>query len=262
MRSLLQDILARPRLATLLQPVLDLQEGLITGYEALPHGPASTPLHAPRALVAAAAHSGLVIELDLACMRVAIKTFARLKLAGSLFLHVSPASLLDARLDRDAVTAALDAAGIDHSRLVVVIRRAENSSALDFQALDRAVSRLRAAAIEVAIDDADEVAVGVCRWAEELRPFFIKAQMRCVTGQRHDLAAGPGGGRTQRPVSGARFPLLAHGVESSGDLRLLKDLGIRYAQGGLIGRPSPVPIRLLPREVEMCLHARGATSLH
>lgn len=261
MRSLLQDILARPRLATLLQPVLDLQEGLITGYEALPHGPASTALYAPHALVAAAAHSGLVTELDLACMRVAIKSFARLKLAGSLFLHVSPGSLLDARFDRDALSAALDAAGIDHSRLVVVIRRAESLSQLGFHALDRAVSRLRAAAIEVAVDGADEAAAGVCRWPE-LRPFFVKAQMRCVTGQRRSLAARPGGCHTQPPVSGARFPLLAHGVESSGDLRLLKDLGIRYAQGGLIGCASPVPIRLLPREVEMCLHARGAASLH
>lgn len=259
MRSLLQDILARPRLATLLQPVLDLQEGLITGYEALPHGPASTPLYAPHALVSAAAHSGLVTELDLAYMRVAIKSFARLKLAGSLFLHVSPASLLDARFDRDAVSAALDAAGIDHSRLVVVIRRAENPSALDFQALDRAVSRLRAAAIEVAIDGADEAAAGGCRWPE-LRPFFVKAQMRCVTAQRRGLAR-PGGGHTQPPVS-AHFPLLAQGVESSGDLRLLKDLGIRYAQGGLIGCPSPVPIRLLPRDVEMCLQSAGSAHLH
>ena len=260
MRTLLHDILARPRFTTLLQPVLDLEEGLITGYEALPHGPASTPLHAPQALVAAAAHSGLLTELDFACMQVAIRTFARLKLAGRLFLHVSPASLLDARADRDAVSAALDAAEIGRSRLVVVIRRAANPAGIDFPALDRAVSRLREATIEVAIEGEDEAAVGLCRWTG-LRPFFVKAEMRCVAGQRRDLAAGPGG-RTQRSVSGTRFPLLAHGVESSGDLRLLKALGIRYAQGGLIGCPSPVPIRLLPREVEMCLRARSAARLH
>ncbi|AAZ97375.1 Putative diguanylate phosphodiesterase (EAL domain) [Thiobacillus denitrificans ATCC 25259] len=261
MRTLLQDILARPRFTTLLQPVLDLEEGLITGYEALSHGPASTPLHAPQALVAAAVHSGLLTELDLACMRGAIRTFARLKLAGRLLLHVSPASLLDARFDPDTVSAALDAARIARSRLVVVIRQAEESARLDFPALDRAVSRLRATSIEVAVDGADDAAADLAGW-REFRPFFVKARMRCVTSQRHPLAAGPTGGRPPHPVSSARFPLLAHGVESRGDLRLLKDLGIRYAQGDLIGCPSPVPIRLLPREVEMCLHNAGPTHLH
>lgn len=263
MRSHLQDILARQRLTTLLQPVLDLQEGRITGYEALPRGPSASPLYGPDALVAAAAHHDVLAELDLACMLIAIRTFARLDLAGRLFLNVSPTSLLEARFNPDAVSTALDQAGLRRSQLAIVIRRAEDCSDVDFHALDHAVSALRAAAIEVAVDDFHQQAFsGQCRWAE-LKPFFVKAEMRFVT----ELGRDPNDLRGRRParshvVQSARSPVLAHGVESSRDLHVLKGLGIRYAQGGLIGCPSPVPVRLLPPEVEVCLGRRCAPNCH
>ena len=260
MRSHLQDMLTRPRLTTLLQPVLDLHEGRITGYEAVPRSPSSSPLHAPHALVRAAEHHGLLADLDLACMRIAIKTFARLDLSGRLFLTVSPTSLLNAHFEPDAVFTALTDAGLSLSQLAIVIRRMEDSSGVDFPALDRAISRLQGVAIEVAVDDSGAFS-GPWRWAD-LRPFFVKAEMHRLTGSQRDPESLQTDRTLHNRVQRARSPMLAQGVESSRDLRVLHDLGIRYAQGGLIGGPSPVPIRLLPPEVKTCLDAGRAPLCH
>lgn len=261
MRTHLQDLLTRPRLTTLLQPVLDLQEGRITGYEAVPRGPSSSPLHASHALVRAAEHHGLLADLDLACMRIAIKTFARLNLSGRLLLNVSPTSLLAAYFEPEAISTALADAGLSRSRLAIVIRRTEKSADVDFHALDSAVSRLQAAAVEVAVDDFDSALSGPGRWAD-LKPFFVKAEMHFVTELQRVPEERQYGRAFRRRVQGARSPMLAQGVENSRDLRVLQDIGVRYAQGGLIGRPSPVPIRRLPPEVRNCLDAGRAANCH
>src|SRR4030065_1906576 len=103
----LDQILAHGRLVTLLQPILDLVEGQVMGYEALSRGPSDSPLHAPQALFRVAESHGLLPTLDWACVRMALKTFARLNLSGRLFVNLSPHSLLDASFAPDAVLATL-----------------------------------------------------------------------------------------------------------------------------------------------------------
>ena len=54
----LQEILAKRRLTPLFQPVVDLRERCIVGYEALIRGPSDSPLHAPLNLFDAANRAG------------------------------------------------------------------------------------------------------------------------------------------------------------------------------------------------------------
>ena len=79
---------------TLLQPILDMVEGSIAGYEALTRGPSDSPLHSPEALFKVG--YGRLLDLDLACSNMAFATFARLKLPGRLFVNLTPGSLLAA----------------------------------------------------------------------------------------------------------------------------------------------------------------------
>ena len=78
LRLHLEHILKNARLVTLLQPVLDLVEGRVMGYEALSRGPSNSPLHAPQALFRVAEHHGMLASLDWACVHMALKTFAQL----------------------------------------------------------------------------------------------------------------------------------------------------------------------------------------
>lgn len=252
MRVHLQDILANARLITLLQPVLDLVEGRVMAYEALTRGPSNSPLHAPQALFRVAEQHGLMTALDWACVRMALKTFAQLNLQGRLFVNLSPGSLLDASFAPDAVLAALGDAGMASNQVVIEIT--ENATALDYGDLRQAVSRLRAAGIEVAIDDLGEGFSSLRLWSE-LKPAFVKIDKHFIADIHQDPHKIQFVRSIRQLAEGAHSCVIAEGVESPSELAVLKDLGIRYAQGYLIGRPSPVPIRLPSREVQACLQS-------
>ncbi len=268
LRPHLDHILENARLMTLLQPVFDLVEGRMMGYEALSRGPSNSPLHAPQALFRVAEQHGMLATLDWACVRMALKTFAQLDLSGRLFVNMSPISLLDASFAPDAMLAALDQVGLTSSQMVIEIT--ENTAALDYGDLRQAVSRLRAAGIEVAIDDLGEGFSSLRLWSE-LKPAFVKIDKHFIADIHRDPHKIQFVRSIRQLAEGAHSTVIAEGVENVSELAVLKDLGIRYAQGYLIGRPSPVPIRLPPREVLACLQSgtvsvfptpRGRDGLH
>lgn len=252
MRLHLQDILDNARLATLLQPILDLVKGQIMGYEALSRGPSNSPLHAPQALFRVAEQHGLQAVLDWACVRTAFKTFSQMNLPGRLFVNLSPGSLLDASFAPDAVLAALGDTGMTSNQLVIEIT--ENATALDYGDLRQAVSHLRAAGIEVAIDDLGEGFSSLRLWSE-LKPAFVKIDKHFIADIHQDPHKIQFVRSIRQLAEGGHSCVIAEGVESPSELAVLKDLGIRYVQGYLIGRPSPVPVRLPSREVQACLQS-------
>ncbi|MDA8254130.1 MAG: GGDEF domain-containing protein [Betaproteobacteria bacterium] len=252
LRLHLEHILKNARLVTLLQPVLDLVEGRVMGYEALSRGPSNSPLHAPQALFRVAEHHGMLASLDWACVHMALKTFAQLNLSGRLFVNLSPTSLLDASFAPDAMLAALDQVGLTSTQIVIEIT--ENTAALDYSDLRQAVSGMRAAGIEVAIDDLGEGFSSLRLWSE-LRPAFVKIDKHFTTDIHLDPHKIQFVRSIQQLAEGAHSCVIAEGVENPSELAALKDLGIRFAQGYLIGRPSPVPVRLPPREVQACLQS-------
>jgi EAL domain-containing protein (putative c-di-GMP-specific phosphodiesterase class I)/GGDEF domain-containing protein len=252
LRPHLEHILDNTRLMTLLQPVLNLVDGRVMGYEALSRGPSNSPLHAPQALFRVAGQHGLLTVLDWACMRTALTTFARLKLPGRLFVNLSPSSLLDTSFSPEAMLAALAEAGLACTQVVIEIT--ENATSLDYAFLRKAVAELRAVGIEVALDDLGEGFSSLRMWSE-LKPAFVKIDKHFIAGIHQDPHKIQFVRSIRQLAEGAHSCVIAEGVESPSELAVLKDLGIRYAQGYLIGRPSPVPIRIPPREVESCLQS-------
>jgi diguanylate cyclase (GGDEF)-like protein len=248
LRRHLEDILTHAKLTTLLQPVLDLVEGRVMAYEA----PSNSPLHAPQALFNVAEQHGLLPALDWACLRRALETFVRLDLPGRLFVNLAPASLLDASFTPAAILAALDEAGLAGSRVVIEIT--ENATALDYAEMREAVARLRAGGLEVAMDDLGEGFSSLRLWSE-LKPAYVKIDKHFIGGLHQDPHKVQFVRSIRMLAEGAHSCVIAEGVESASELAVLKDLGIRFAQGYLIGRPSPVPVRLPSAEVQACLQS-------
>lgn len=248
----LENIIENASLTTLLQPILDTAEGRLMGYEALSRGPSNSPLQAPQMLFAVAEQLGLLPELDWVCMRTAMRTFARLNLHGRLFVNLSPASLLDASFTPDAILTELANAGISSKRVVIEIT--ESTRTLDYVRLQQVVSVLHVAGIEVAIDDLGEGFSSLRLWSE-LQPAFVKIDKHFIAGIHHDPHKVQFVRSIQLLSEGAHSHVIAEGVESPSELAVLKEIGIRYAQGYLIGHPSPIPIRVPPKEVGYCLQS-------
>lgn len=237
---------------TLLQPVLDMQTGQMTGYEALTRGPSNSPLHSPMALFHTAEAAELTGPLDAVCMASALATFARLRLPGRLFANLTPSSLLDSRFAPEAMLRAFAEVGLVASQVVIEIT--ENASAVDYASLREAVAALRTAGIEAAMDDFGQGFSSLRMWSE-LKPGFVKIDKHFVTDIHQDPHKLEFVRSIRQLAESAHACVIAEGVETVSELAVLKDLGIRYAQGYLIGRPSPVPVRLPPDEVAQCLES-------
>src|SRR5579864_2180705 len=95
MADALRTLLASGGLHTVFQPILEGATREPIGYEALTRGPAGHELDSPLALIAAAALSGMSMELERACIGCALGSFRQLRLKGRLFLNVLPQTLVD-----------------------------------------------------------------------------------------------------------------------------------------------------------------------
>src|SRR5829696_3993828 len=78
------------------QPVVDLRDGRVVGYEALVRGGPASPLESPAELFAAARTEDVVAEFDAACREAAVRGFD-LQGAGpfALFLNAAADTLGD-----------------------------------------------------------------------------------------------------------------------------------------------------------------------
>jgi len=122
------------------QPLVDLRDGAVLGYEALARGPAGSPLERPDALFAAAYRARRVPELDWACRAAAFRAVLEsgLDASWSLFVNTEPVSLRTPCPDdlRSTVAAA-------EGRLRVVMEVTERAVAHDPAGLLAAVAGAR-----------------------------------------------------------------------------------------------------------------------
>jgi EAL domain-containing protein (putative c-di-GMP-specific phosphodiesterase class I) len=171
---------------------------------------------------------GLGEKLELAAVRAAIAGAAEIPHQLWLNINASPAVLMDGgELQR-----MLSSLGRD-----VVLEVTEHSEITDYQGFRRAAQEL-GPRVRLAVDDAG-AGFASLRHIIELRPAFVKLDRQVIAGIDHDEAR-------QSMVAGLRHFatntgcwLIAEGVETSAELQTLRELGVRYVQGYLLGAPQP-----------------------
>ncbi len=236
--SPLHEIIRQRKLTALFQPLLDLTSGEFLGYEGLIRGPADSPLHSPANLFSAALHQGLSLELEMLCRQIVLETFARLNLPGSLFLNVSPEALTHPSFKNGQTLEFLNKLGISPERVVIEIT--ENQPTHDFAAMRSALLHYRSMGFRIAIDDLGEGFSSLRLWSE-LRPEFIKIDMHFVQGVDTDPIKRQFLKSIQQIAESCGTDVIAEGVETEAEMKVVKDIGIAIGQGYFIARPSPTP---------------------
>ena len=246
MLTRLQTIIAQRQLRALFQPIVDMQAGQIIGYEGLIRGPQDCPLHAPLALFEAARLHGLSLEVERLCCRTVLLRFAELGLQGKLFLNVSPECLLALGEEQQNSLNALTAIGLDPRQ--VVIELTENQPTYDYERLRKAVKNCRELGFQIAIDDLGEGFSSLRLWSE-LRPEYVKIDMHFIQGIHSDPVKMQFVRSIQEIAAKSATAVIAEGIETRGELLLIRDLGIAYGQGYHIARPHADPAPALTANV-------------
>ncbi len=209
------------------QPIYQLKNSSIIGYEALMRD-ASQPQISPVDIFREADKNGQRSILDRISIKTAIEAFK--DETNYLFLNVFPSTLLGGDF--------LSWWDINISYPVpVVLELLESEPIIDWEALKKVTKKLRARGVKIAVDD---MGIGYSFFQQwiELDPDFVKldryfADNLSVSFQKQKTV------RSLVDLLSDTTKLIIEGIEREEDLNTAEFLGIPYAQGFLLGRPSP-----------------------
>ncbi|HEX7686943.1 MAG TPA: phosphodiesterase [Burkholderiaceae bacterium] len=235
------------------QPIVRVDTGEVVAHESLIRLPPGHPLRNPDELFRAAREQGLLVRTEQACLDEGLRTWKR-RGAERLFLNLSAYAVIEMvdRLGAAGVVRALEAAGVAPASLVVEIT--EHDHVGDVPRLIRAATNIRAYGLRFALDDFGDGRSSLRLWAE-LRPDYVKIDKYFTKG----IADNPVKVQTLRGL--ARFAeifgttLVAEGIETMDELRVIRDLGLPLGQGFGLGRPAPEPALAIADEARAAIES-------
>lgn len=224
----ISQILASGGPSIALQPIFDLREHRVAGYEALSRFPVAIDWPADR-WFELAHEVGLGVDLEVAAVRAALRLLPQLPADVDLAVNVSAYALTASDEVVDLIAAAEPRRTIlevtEHDRLVVD------------DAVTTRLASLRRLGVRVAADDAGSGYAGL-EHVLELGPEVLKLDRALVQGVGSDAARQAMVDAMARFASRTGATLVAEGVETEQDLETLRFLGVKHAQGYLLGRPE------------------------
>lgn len=210
------------------QPIGDTVTGAVVGFEALSRFPfgAGSPLSWYRD----ATEAGIGPRLERAALDRALDAMGALP--PGLFVS------LNASADTIRTTNMLDLLRPHLATRTLYLEITEHERVDDYLAVTRAIDSLRAAGVQICIDDVGAGFAGM-RHVVELRPDILKVDYALV----HGIDADP----LRRAAAKAIIDfadqigaaVIMEGVETAAELRVASELGAEMVQGFLTGRPEP-----------------------
>jgi EAL domain-containing protein (putative c-di-GMP-specific phosphodiesterase class I)/FixJ family two-component response regulator len=225
----IRDVLDEGKISMVFQPIVDLETEKVVGFEALARFP-SDPDRPTESWFTEAGAVGLRRELELAAVRCALDALPEAPTGPYLSVNAMPDTLAS-----EGLAALLAAAPAD--RLVLEIT--EHAPVTDYEALNKAMQRMRARGIRLAVDDAGSGFASL-RHILQLAPDIIKIDKALTRNvykdpARRALAAGLISFAAELGAT-----IIAEGIQTRQELDTLRELGVRYGQGFYLGRPGPI----------------------
>jgi diguanylate cyclase (GGDEF)-like protein len=239
-RGPLASLLRHNKLYPLFQPIASLNDGVVFAHEALIRGPEQTAFHTPDALLLAAERENLNHEFENQCVLLAMERWGQLAEPGRLFLNISADVLQQVLQQRgcDSLVRLAQAYGVSPRMLVLEITEYERVS--DMDSLAGAVQDIRAAGVSLALDDFGDGRSSLRLWSQ-LKPEFVKIDKyftKAISQHADKLKTIQA---LQQIAAIFDTSLVAEGIETEDDMRVLRDMGLPYGQGYLLGRPGRLP---------------------
>jgi EAL domain-containing protein (putative c-di-GMP-specific phosphodiesterase class I) len=234
-RRAIDRLLLKRLINPVYQPIVSLHQEQVFGYEALTRTKDGTWFNGPMDLFLFAEQEGLTYALDRLAREKAIDGCMPLKKEQKLFINVMAQIMEDPGFSPGQTLSLLEQHRLSPHNVVFEIT--ERSSIADFGSVKRALEHYRSQGYQIAIDD---VGAGYSSLQSivELRPDYLKVDRSIIQNIHLDdmkehilltliqLAAKMG------------ISIIAEGIEQKEELAKVRDMGVHYAQGYLLGSPA------------------------
>ena len=212
------------------QPIVDLDQGTISGAEALCR---FNDGGGAEAWFEECERVGLAAELDLAIIEMALGELDQLP-PGYLALNLSESTLLAAERLRSLLAPAV-------AQRQIVLELTEHHVVHDYPAVTAALAELRSTGVRLAVDDAG-AGYSTFRHILRLRPEIIKLDRSITERIDEDDARRALAGALVMFAGDIGASVVAEGIETSGEMEGVRSVGIRTGQGFAIAMPHRLPL--------------------
>ncbi len=217
----------------LMQPVIELATDKRIGYELLSHS-SIRGFESPDDFFRLCLENNILTLVDHRCFKTCVAVGVTFPAGIRRHVNLFPSTLINIPLQH-----LLEALPANSPKGTYCIEISEQQIIGDPSYLIEIVNGLKRFGVLVAIDD-----VGFGRSCLEslilLEPDIIKIDKKCILGIAHDELLTHSLKRILKVAESLGTEIIAEGVERQEDLVRLKELGVKYAQGFLWGRPAKV----------------------
>lgn len=235
------DIVNNESLTVHFQPIVDMNDNQIYGYETLARGVKENgSLMYPDELFKKSKQNDFNFKLDRLCRESALKTAATKKVHQKVFINFIPTSIYDPEFCLNSTVKWAKQLEFDPSQIVFEV--VETELVKNQKHLKDILEYYRAKGFKIALDDVGE-GYSSLNMLIELKPDIIKIDRNIISGiDKNEL---------KQSVYRALFNLarehnitvLAEGVETKYELEMIQSIGVDLVQGYYFAKPGAEPIR-------------------
>jgi EAL domain-containing protein (putative c-di-GMP-specific phosphodiesterase class I) len=235
-RAAVQEVVMGGLLMPVFQPIVDLRSGRILGFEALIRPDPRGPLPDTARLFAAAEAVGRTVELDRACIEAVLRAATAIGPDRLLTLNISPRTLEGKDFDAGWLLQGLYRAGISPGR--VIIELTERDEIADLPRLRQTFQLMQQYGLRLAADDVGAGNAGL-RLLSQVQFDIVKIDLSLVQDGVRRVGARAVLQSLRDLALSQHAHVVAEGVETREQLRVIRELEIGAGQGFLLGRPDP-----------------------
>lgn len=240
MMTALDALIQRGPLTVAFQPIVDLERGEPLGHEVLGRcgviqGPLTNIAENPSALLAVAHRHGRLLPLDRRWREIALARIAERSVdEGLFFLNVDPRVVEDPGYTPGHTLALIERHGLSPQRFVLELTEVFSR---DRAKIERVLADYRRQGFRVALDDlgaGQQSLIALLR----LSPDIVKLDQAPIRRVDTDPARAHLLHALAEFARRTNILLVAEGIETAGELRVICELGVPLGQGYLLGRPA------------------------
>lgn len=234
LEQIIEDELVYP----VFQPIVDLSSGEILGYEALSRLKKTDVIKDPETLLKLAGLYARIWDVEQLCRKKILKWVSKNSDVfedKKIFMNVNPLVMTDINFKQGFTKRYIEKHNINSNQIVIEIT--EHSAVTDMREFRSAVEHYKEQGYAIAVDDAGSCYSGlnlIC----DVKPHYLKLDIEIIREICTDAVKCA---MVKSFVEFAKLTgikLIAEGIETEEQLKLLLQLGVSYGQGFYLGKPD------------------------
>ncbi|MGQ9702306.1 MAG: EAL domain-containing protein [bacterium] len=229
----LRQIIYNKQISTVYQPIYNLSDNTLYGYEALSRGPVGSYFENPDIIFLYASKGDLLMPVEEICLYQAVRNARFLADDELLFINITP-TLIPSLINDDFADFLKDY-GFDNHHMVLELT--EKFAIPDHSLYQRILVNTKGHGYKIALDDVG-IGYSTLERISEITPDYLKFDRSLVRDINKNLV------RQELAKSFVEFAkkinaiIIAEGIENEEELDFVKSIGINYGQGFLLGSPK------------------------